>query len=244
VEARLYVLSLSHPAWAARLMLERKGIEARISTLMAGAHPLALRAAGFRQGTVPALKLDGRLIQGSLDISRALEAAVPDPPLYPDDPEQREAVEQAEQWGEAILQPVPRRLIRRATVRSAAMRRFIAAESRVPFPSVAGPGLVPVARVFARMVGANETRAWADIAELPERLDRVDALIAQGVIGGPEPNAADFQIGTTVRVLSAFPELRAMVMDRPAGDLGRRVLPDYPDLPESFPADWLRARPR
>jgi hypothetical protein len=44
-------------------------------------------------------------------------------------------------------------------------------------------------------------------------------------------------------MLSAFPELRSLVMDRTAGGLARRILPEYPDFPESFPADWLRARP-
>jgi glutathione S-transferase len=243
VEARLYVLGLSHPSWTARLMLERKGIDARVTTLVSGMHPPVLRAAGFRENTVPALKLDGRRIQGSIDIARALEDAVPDPPLYPADPAQRRAVEQAEQWGESILQPVPRRLIRQALTHSPALRRFIAADSRMPFPGAVGPTLIPLAKIFARSVGASDERAWVDISELPERLDHVDELIAAGTIGGPEPNAADFQIGTTVRMLSAFPELRSLVMDRPAGGLARRILPEYPDFPESFPADWLRARP-
>jgi glutathione S-transferase len=242
VSARLYVLSLSHPSWAARLMLERKGIEHRVTTLVAGAHPAVVRAAGFARGTVPALKLDGRRIQGSLEIARALEAERPEPPLYPADPERRHAVEQAERWGEAVLQPVPRRIIRRATIRSPAMRGFIAADSRIPFPGAVGPALVPVAAVFARLVGASEDRAWADVSELPTLLDRVDELAAEGTIGQAEPNAADFQIGTTVRALLAFPELRPMIEGRPAETLARRILPDFPELPASFPPEWLSAR--
>ena len=83
VTAKLYSLSLSHPGHAARLMLERKGIEHRVVDLLPGLHPPIVRAAGFRGGTVPALKLDGRRIQGSLRISRALEQARPDvaPPV-------------------------------------------------------------------------------------------------------------------------------------------------------------------
>ena len=84
--AKLYSMSLSHPSQAARLMLERKGIEHRVVELLPGFHPPQLRAAGFRGGTVPALKLDGRRIQGSLRISRALEQARPDvAPLFPAD---------------------------------------------------------------------------------------------------------------------------------------------------------------
>ena len=240
--ARLYVLSLSHPSWSARLMLDRKGIDYRVTELVAGAHPLAVRAAGFHAGTVPALKLDGRRIQGSLEIARALEAERADPPLYPADAKRRRAVEQAERWGESILQPVPRRIIRQATIRSAAMRRFIAAENHIPMPGVVGPSLIPFAHVFARMVGASEDRAWADVSELPTLLDKVDRMIAAGTIGGEDPNAADLQIGTTVRVLLAFPELRSMIEDRPAAALARRILPVFPELPASFPPEWLRAR--
>jgi glutathione S-transferase len=241
LRARLYVLGLSHPSWTARLMLERKGIDYRLTTLVAGAHPPVLRAAGFRRGTVPALKLDGRRIQGSLEISRALEAARPDPPLYPADPDRRRAVEEAERWGESVLQPVPRRIIRRASTRSPAMRRFIAADSHLPFPSVTSAALIPAAHVFARMVGASEARARADVVELPSLLDHVDALIAEGTIGGDEPGAADLQIATTLRALLAYPELRAQIDARPAGQLARRILPDFPDFPPSFPPEWLSA---
>lgn len=240
--ARLYLVSLSHPSWAVRLMLERKGIDHRVTTLVAGVHALAVRAAGFEGTTVPALKLDGRRIQGSLEIAQALEAERADPPLYPADPQRRHDVEQAERWGEAVLQPVPRRLARRAMIRNPALRRFVAAESRIPFPAAVAPALIPVAHVFARKVGASEDRAWADVSELPTLLDRVDALIAEGTIGGEEPNAADFQIGTSVRALLAFPELRPIIEPRPAAAHARRILPDFADFPPSFPPEWLAAR--
>jgi glutathione S-transferase len=77
----------------------------------------------------------------------------------------------------------------------------------------------------------------ADLAELPGKLDHVDELIAAGTIGGPEPNAADFQIGTSVRVLFAFEDLRGQVEGRPAYDLAMRLLPDFPGpIPPSLPA--------
>jgi glutathione S-transferase len=37
---------------------------------------------------------------------------VPEPPLFPADPDRRAAVEEAERWGERVLQPVPRQLFR------------------------------------------------------------------------------------------------------------------------------------
>src|SRR5688572_8973488 len=105
-------MTLSHPSQAARLMLERKGIDHEIKELFPGGHPAQLRLAGFRAGTVPGLKLDGRRVQGSLNISRALDDVQAEPRLFPADPAQRRAVEQAEAWGEREFQPVPRRMFR------------------------------------------------------------------------------------------------------------------------------------
>jgi glutathione S-transferase len=105
--ARLYFLSLSHPSQAARLMLERKGIEHKLVNILPGSQPVVVRLVGFRGITVPALRIDGRRIQGSREISRFLDELVPEPPLFPRDPEQRRTVEAAEHWGEETLQPVP-----------------------------------------------------------------------------------------------------------------------------------------
>ena len=42
---------------------------------------------------------------------------------------------------------------------------------------------------------------------LPAQLDRVDALLAEGVIGGERPNAADFQVAPSVRLMQCFDQL-------------------------------------
>jgi glutathione S-transferase len=71
-------------------------------------------------------------------------------------------------------------------------------------------------------------------------LDHVDALIASGTIGDEELNAADLQIGTSVRVLLSFEDLHPMVVGRPAEGLAMRVLPDYPGrTPAVIPPEWL-----
>jgi glutathione S-transferase len=221
------------------LMLERKDIEHRVVELLPGLHPLQVRAAGFRGGTVPALKLDGKRVQGSLRISRALEQAQPHPPLFPAG--RRAAVEEAEAWGERELQPVPRRLFRWAVSHDAGLRRWLAADVvKLPAPGLMALGYAPVGHLFARMVDATAERVRADVAELPRNLDRVDDLIAAGTIGGDEPNAADFQIATTVRVLLAFEDLRPRVEGRPAGALAMRLLPGFPGpIPRTLPAAWL-----
>jgi glutathione S-transferase len=72
-------------------MLERKGIEHKLVNILPGSQPVVVRLVGFRGITVPALRIDGRRIQGSPEISRFLDELVPEPPLFPRDPEQRRA---------------------------------------------------------------------------------------------------------------------------------------------------------
>src|SRR5919109_3563343 len=109
MRATLYGLQLSHPALAARAMLERKGIEHRVVDLLPGMHPVQLRMHGFRGGTVPALSIDGRRLQNSRRISRVLDEIEPASPLFPADADARRAVEEAERWGELVFQDTPRR---------------------------------------------------------------------------------------------------------------------------------------
>lgn len=239
--ARLYVLELSHPAHTARLALEHKGIAHRRIVFPVGLHAPGLRFAGFPGVTVPALEIDGRRIQGSLEITRVLEQIRPEPPLYPTDPEHRRAVQEAEIWGERILQPVPRRILRRTLTRSAALRRFLAASAGMPAPGVAQIAVVPLGHAFSRQADATVERVQADLRELDGLIAHVDRLLAAGTIGGEQANAADLQIATSLRLLLAFPELRRRIEGRPADDLARRYLPEYPDFPAAIPLEWLPA---
>jgi len=240
--AKLYAMTLSHPSQAVRIALERKGIEHRVVALLPGFHPAMLRAAGFRGNTVPALKIDGRKSQHSVEIMRLLEETAPDPPLYPADPVQRQAVEEAEEWGERELQPIPRRAFRWSVWHNPELRVWLARETGLPAPRLVAPMNKPLAIYFARQIGADDAGIRSDMSRLPGLIDHVDELIADGVIGGPEPNAADLQIGTTLRVLLEFEDLRNQVEHRPAGQLARRILPDYPGpIASSLPKDWLPA---
>lgn len=240
MSAKLYSLRMSHPSHAAHAMLERKRIEHEVRDLLPGLHPLILRLAGFRGGTVPALVLDRRRLQTSLQISRALDELVPERPLFPADPERRRAVEAAEAWGDSELQPVPRRIFRWGLTRDTKLRRWLADISNVPAPGlVAGTGRGQ-ARLFARISGADEDRVRRDVDELPALVAHVDALIADGTIGGEEPNAADFQIGATLAALTNFTDLRPFVYGHPAGDLAARLFAPWPfTVPPFVPAHWL-----
>jgi hypothetical protein len=68
----------------------------------------------------------------------------------------------------------------------------------------------------------------------------VDQLIAEGVLNGPELNAADFQIGASLRLLGSFEDIAPALDGRPAGELARRVLPQAPGhIGPVYPAQWL-----
>jgi glutathione S-transferase len=238
---KLYSISVSHPARTAGLMLRYKGIEHEIVDIPPGTQRVMLRLNGFRGATVPALKIDGRKVQGSLNVSRALEDLQPEPHLFPVDAEQRRAVEEAERWGDAVLQPPPRNIFRWCVSRDQELRRSLARATGMPLPSLTATLMKPVGWYFARVVsGTSEESIRADLAALPGQLDHVDELIAAGVIGGEQPNAADFQIATSVRVLFNFPQLRPLIEDRPAGELAMRIAPNFGGaLPIELPAAWV-----
>lgn len=242
VQARLYGFSISNASQTARLALEFKGIETKWVELLPGLHPLPLRVLGFRRGTVPAVKLDGRRIEGTLELVQALEAAVPEPSLYPADPERRRAVEQAERWGESELQMVPRRIMRYVFAHDNAARARVAKELGLPLPTLVGALNMPIARWTAARVDADESAARTQMANLRATLDHVDALIADGVIGDPEaPNAADFQIAPSIRSLNAIGDLAPLLDGRPCDALSRRLLPRFQEVPEPMLPPHLRA---
>jgi glutathione S-transferase len=239
--AKLYGLSVSHPAHAAQAMLDHKRIEYERTDFPVGIHPVGLRLAGFRGRTVPALWIDGRRIQGSLAISRALEELKPDPPLFPAD--RQAAVEEAEAWGERELQPLPRRFFRWGLAAKPDFRRDVVKNvAKMPAPGVTAALMVPQVRYFQRVSKATDDYTREGVQRLPGLLDHVDELIAAGTIGRPgEPNAADFQIASTIAVLRVFADVRPLVEGRPGAELAQRLFPrDIAQLPPFMPDDWLR----
>ena len=80
----------------------------------------------------------------------------------------------------------------------------------------------------------------ADLAALPAQLDRIDGWIADGTIGGTEPNAADYQLATSLRLLMTVEDVRPAIESRPCGEMAMRVVPDFPGrVPPVLPQEWL-----
>jgi glutathione S-transferase len=90
---------------------------------------------------------------------------------------------------------------------------------------------------------ARDEAARADLAALPGQLDRIDAWIAEGLLGGERPNAADLQIGSTIRLLMSIGDVRPLVEGRPAASLARYFPPLAGEIDAGvLPAEWLPAR--
>lgn len=218
-DVRLYTFPGSHAGRIAELMLAHKGMAYETVFTPRGRHVYLLPAYGFRGITVPALTIDGRRLQRTRVISRALDVWQPEPPLFPSDPRRRAAVEDAERWGEG-LQDAVRRLSYCATRRTS--------------PSV----LATLASIRHR---ASDAAGRRDAMSLPARLAQIDAWIEAGVLGGDELNAADFQIAPSVAVLLSFADFAPHIAGRPAAEHALRVAGECqssrgPALPE----DWLR----
>jgi glutathione S-transferase len=241
VSATLFVIPGSHPSMAARLMLERKGIEYRRVDLMPVISKGALRAMRFPQATVPALRIDGRRIQGSVPIARELDRLRPEPPLLPGDPERRAAVEVAERWGDEVLQAQVRRVLWNAIRRDRSSIGSYGRGARLGIPlSVATKTAAPIIAAAVRLNKADDASVRADLAALPGAMERIDDWIDDGVIGAEDVNAADLQIATSVRLLMTLADVRPAIEDRPAGAHALRIVPDFPGhIGPVFPAAWL-----
>jgi glutathione S-transferase len=241
--ATLFVVPGSHPSMAGRLMLEHKGIPYRRVDLIPALHKPILRALRFPGTTVPALRIDGRRIQSTLTISRVLDQLQPDPPLFPADQARRAEVEEAERWGEEVLQPVPRRLSWCALGldRSRSGLRTFAEGARLHVPTgLAVRTAAPIIWAEVKINKASDAAVEADLAALPAMLDRVDAWLESGVLGGTPPTAADYQIATSIRLLLCFDDLRDMLTRRPSAAYARALVPDFPGrVPAVLPEPWL-----
>jgi glutathione S-transferase len=187
--------------------------------------------------------MDGRKLTGSREISRALDEIQPQPPLYPADPEARREVEAAELWGEGVLQDAVRRILWNAIKRDKEPLRSYSEGARLGVPiGLAMATAAPIILAELKLNSVSDEAVEADLAALPEWLERIDRWITDGVLGGDEPNAADFQIAAGLRLAMTLDDLRPLIEPRPAGALSLRLVPDFPGrTPPILPAAWLPA---
>jgi glutathione S-transferase len=244
--AKLYVVHGSHPCATVQRALDMKSVSYEVVELLPPMHA-ALQRVRFGSRTVPGLKLEsGEKLSGSRAIIRRLEELAPEPALLPADPDERVAVQRAEEWGDQVWQPMARRLVwRTLTLCPQAMESYQAG-SRHPLPGPAVRALAPVVNAVERKLnGAEEGAVRADLRALPGHLDRIDGWLRDGVLGGDKVNAADLQIAPTSRLMLTIGDVRPYFAGRPAEAHAMRLFGEWAGATPAgvFPAHWLSAAP-
>lgn len=228
---KVYYVPGSHPCNTVFKALDLKGLPYKRVVVIPPMHRLQMRLM-FGGRTVPAMKYvddEGRTqkAQTSRAIMRTLDSITPEPPLYPTDAEERRRVIEAETWADGDFQDIGRRLVWAHLMRSPEAMLSYSAGDRVPLPKFAQRiAAAPVSRIQAILNKAGDHRVRADIAALPGLLDRVDGYVADGVIGGVRPNAADLQICASLNLWMSMDDIRPAIERRPCGELTRRLFPE------------------
>ena len=244
--ATLYALPASHPCAAVELALRLKGVDYERVDMIPVVSKLQ-QWARFHAMTVPAIEFaDGEKVLGSREILRALEHRAPDPRLLPADARERHGVEEAERWGDEVLQPLARRLVWAALLRDSGAMMGYSADADLPVPQPLAKLSAPlVARAAAYFNGASDPAVRSDLINLDFHLDRADKWIEKGIVGASEtPNAADLQIGSGVRLLLTIEDLVPRIEGRPCAREAMRWFAEYPGrVPAgALPRAWLDAR--
>jgi len=239
---KLYVLPASHPCAAVEAALALKSIEYRRVDLLP-ITPVMVGPLRWGGTTVPGMRINGERIPGSRPIMRRLDELAPSPPLLPEGEDARAAVLEAERWGDEEFQDIPRRIIDACFLREPAAMLSYATEAKLPLPAgMLRPAAPLTARLMAVKNKARDDAVRRDITELPKLMDRVDGWIAEGVLGGDEPNAADLQIGSTIRLLMSIGDVRPLIEGRRAAELRRYFPPLTGGTPAgALPPEWLAA---
>jgi glutathione S-transferase len=174
----LWHIEVSHFSEKARWALQIKGVEHERRAPPPGLHiPLALWLTRGRSGTLPILEIDGRRLADSTAIIAALEERVPDPPLYPAEPRERDRALGLEDFFDRTLGPAIRRLVWHELRGDRERLGAVAAQAA---PALSGSAVVPYARLLATGTGlrygaASERAARRAKSTVLAVLDRVEA---------------------------------------------------------------------
>jgi glutathione S-transferase len=222
---RVDVITLTHP-----VVVRLRGFDAGGQRRAAGARRTFAIRFGDSLGTVPALASNGDRISTNHRIARFLDERHPERPLLPRDPEQRRAVEEVEGWANETLQMAARRIALAWAVRDPAAAARSGADGRMGYllyrHELVRRLVIPQ---IGRRVFAAHGRAERELlAELPSMLDRIDAWIGDGILGGAEPNVADLMVAPSLALMLYRPDILSLLEGRPSLELVDRLLPAPP----------------
>jgi glutathione S-transferase len=239
-EITLHGLPPSHPSLAAEVALRVKGLDFERVEMEMGRHNEQMEEIyGAGNRTVPGIVVDGKPVHGSRAIFARLDELATEPALYPEPNADR--VREADRWADGELQDLGRRLPWGALhFRPEALGTF---GGGATLDAAGTDFAIRFSRASWKYHGISAERLAADLSGLPALLDRVEELAGDGVIGGETPNAADLQIGSTIRVLMTVGDLEPLLAERAGTRIATRWFPEYPGrIPAgAFPAGWVPA---
>ena len=217
----LWHLSISPYSEKVRWALDHKGVEHERRSSPPGSHMMvALALTRGRHHTFPVMRIDGRNVGDSTAIIAALEEHYPDPPLYPDDPDERRRALGLEDFFDEELVPHLRLLVFHEMVQDRERFNELAAATPGPlqrWPRAAGA----YGRAFVALRYGVRSAKKAELArtKVVAALDRLEA----------ELNGNEYLVGDRFTV----------------ADLALAALASPAVAPEQFPyAQPQRGHPR
>lgn len=235
----LHVVPFSHPCLAVSAALDRLGHEYETVEWVTGRQAEEVeKVYGEGRRTVPGLLVDDEPVHGTAAIFVRLDELNPDAGLYP--AAVAETIRETEAGLAEDVQTAARVLVFGALhFRPESMGTFAGVDRL-------DPGGVDFAiksmRAAWRYLGIDAQRVHATLQELPGLLDAVDALLEAGAIGGEQPTAADFQLGSSLHLLVQIGDVRPLVEERPAAKLLSLFEPGKGDVSAgAFPPGWVPA---
>lgn len=236
----LHSVPFSHPVLAVSTALDRFGHEYETVELVSGKHGDEVeRIYGEGHRTVPGLLVDDEPVHGTATIFAHLDELHPDAGLYPE--ATADAIREAEAGIAEDLQTNARVLAFGALhFRPESMGTFAGVRQLDP----AGVDFaIRTLRGAWRYLDITAERVHTVLQELPAQLDAVDELAVKGVIGGEEPTAADFQLGSSLHLMLQVGDVRSLLEGRTAAAIVESWFEPGPaDVPAgAFPPGWTPA---
>jgi glutathione S-transferase len=209
----LWQIRISHYSEKVRWALDYKGVEHELRAPPPGVHMLvALALTRGKHKTFPVLQLEGENVGDSTAIIAALEERFPEPPLYPEDPEERRRALELEDWFDEELGPQIRLLVwHEATRDPERMAEAVMPDVPRPFRRLRGAG-VATARYASAFVGLRYGVKSAEAAEVARgrvlaALDRLEAeLDGNEYLVGDRFGIADLTAAALLYPLAFPPE--------------------------------------
>jgi glutathione S-transferase len=236
----LHAVPFSHPVLAVSTALDHFGLEYETVMLVTGQQGDEVeKVYGEGKRTVPGILVDGEPVHGTIACFEKIDEIADGSSLYP--AAVAAAVREAERGLAEDLQTAARVLIFGALhFRPESMGTFAGAG---PLDPAGTDFAIKMVRRAWRYLDITAERIASELDRLPEHVGIADELVESGVIGGDEPTAADFQIGSSLHLLRQIGDVRPLIDGRGCvTSVDRWFEPGAADVPAgAFPAGWAPA---